>query len=239
LYKKKKIIAIIPARGGSKRLVNKNIKKLDGKPLIQWTINSALSSKLIDKVYISTDSKKIKVISNKSGLNVFFMRPSSLARDNSPTWKTVIHVLNKFKKMGEEFDYIVLLEPTSPLRGKKDIDRSIKKIIDYPEAETLISLGKISLEHPLISKKISIDGYVESYFKKIKKIHQSQQLDKAYFPYGVIYISRVNAFYKKKTFYTNKTIPYYLKRWQNYEIDDLIDFKIVEYVMKIMRKKNG
>ena len=99
MYKKKKIIAIIPARGGSKRLVNKNIKKLDGKPLIQWTINSALSSKLIDKVYISTDSKKIKVISNKSGLNVFFMRPSSLARDNSPTWKTVIHVLYKFKKM--------------------------------------------------------------------------------------------------------------------------------------------
>jgi len=235
MYKEKKIIAIIPARGGSKRLVNKNIKNLNGKPLIEWTINSALSSKLLDKIHVSTDSENIKKVSINCGLDVLFMRPSALAKDTSPTWETVIHVLEKFKKIGDEFDYVALLEPTSPLRKKKDIDESIKKIIDNSDAETLVSLGKIQLEHPLISKKLDYLNYVKPYINKIKKIHQSQQLDKAYFPYGVIYLSKVEVFYKKKTFYTNKTIPYHIDRWQNYEIDDLLDFNIIEYIMKKIR----
>lgn len=239
MYKKKKVIAIIPARAGSKRLVNKNIKICNGKPLIEWTIESALSSKLLDRIFVSTDSKKIRDISINRGLEVPFMRPSSFAKDKSPSWQAIIHALKKFKEIGEKFDYIVLLEPTSPLRKKNDIDLAIKKIVKNLNAETLISLGKIHLEHPLISKKTDSRRYVKPYINVKKKIYQSQQLDTAYFPYGVIYISDVSSFFKKKSFYTTRTMPYYIERWQNYEIDDLLDLMIVENIMKQEGRKNG
>tara|TARA_B100000902_G_scaffold8533_1_gene10693 strand:+ start:9108 stop:9827 length:720 start_codon:yes stop_codon:yes gene_type:complete len=239
MYKKKKIIAVIPARSGSKRLVNKNIKKLNGKPLVEWTIKAALSSKLIDKIFVSTDSQRIRDISTGCGLEVSFLRPSKFSKDKSPTWEAVIHALDKFKEMGEKFDYIALLEPTSPLRAKNDIDKAIKKIINNSKAETLVSLGKIYLEHPKISKKINSKKFVDPYIAVKKKIHQSQELDIAYFPYGVIYLSNVRSFYKNKTFYTSKTIPYLIERWQNYEIDDQLDFNVVENIMKKMEKKNG
>ena len=239
MYKKKKIIAIIPARGGSKRLVNKNIRNLNGKSLIEWTIASAKSSKLLDKIFVSTDSKKIRDISVRLGIDIPFMRPSELARDDSPSWMAVIHTLDEFKAIGENFDYIALLEPTSPLRKKNDIDKAIKKIIQNSKAESLISLGEIHLEHPLIAKKIHLKKHIKPYIDVKKKIHQSQQLDKAYFPYGVIYLSSTKSYYKNKSFYLNKTIPYLIDRWQNYEIDDILDFRIVENIMKNMERENG
>lgn len=239
MYKKKKIIAIIPARKGSKRLVNKNIRNLNGKSLIEWTIASAQSSKLLDKIFVSTDSKKIRNISIRLGIDIPFMRPPELARDDTPSWKAVIHTLDKFKAIGENFDYIALLEPTSPLRKKNDIDKAIKKIVQNSKAETLVSLGEIHLEHPLIAKKIYSKEYIKPYVDLKNKIHQSQQFEKAYFPYGVIYLSSISSYYKNKSFYLNKTIPYFIDRWQNYEIDDIIDLQIVDNIMKNMDKKNG
>ena len=232
LYKKKKIIAIIPARSGSKRLINKNKRLINGKPLISWTIESALSSKLLDEIFVSTDSNRIKNISIKYGLKIPFMRPSIYAKDNSPTYQAIIHTLNKFNSLGKKFDYLVLLEPTSPLRKKNDIDRAIKKIIDNNWAKALISLGKIHLEHPKNIKKINLMNLTSKYINFNK-------FEDAYFPYGVIYISKVSSYYQNKTFYTNKTIPYIIDRWQNYEIDDFLDFKIVESIMKMKRIKNG
>lgn len=232
MFKKKKIIAIIPARGGSKRLVNKNIIKVNNKRLIEFTIESALKSKLIDKIFVSTDSKKIRDISKNCGLEVPFMRPSIFAKDRSPTHEAVIHTLNEFKKIGEEFDYIALLEPTSPLRKQHDIDKAIKKLINNKDADTLVSLGKIHLEQPKIIKKLSPKRLVKPYFTY-------KFFPEAYFPYGVIYLSKVRSFYKKKTFYSNKTISYFIERWQNYEVDDLLDLKIVENILKIREKNNG
>jgi CMP-N,N'-diacetyllegionaminic acid synthase len=239
MYKKKKIIAIIPARSGSKRLVNKNIRNLNGKSLIEWTIASAKSSKLLDKIFVSTDSKKIRDIAIGQKINIPFMRPLSIAIDKSPTWELVIHALEKFRKKDEKYDYIALLEPTSPLRKKNDIDNAIKKIVNNSDAETLISLGKIQLEHPIWSKRLDFKNYVKPYFNSKKKAYQSQQLKTAYFPYGVIYLSTVKSFYKKKNFYTKKTIPYFIERWQNYEVDDILDLKIIEKIMKYRRIKNG
>ena len=237
MYKNKKIIAIIPARKGSKRLINKNIRSLNCKPLIEWTIKTALASKFLDKIFVSTDSKKIRDISINLGLEIPFMRPRNLSGDKSPTWELIIDTLDKFRKKGENFDFVALLEPTSPLRKKNDIDMAVKKIINNLSAETLVSLGKIHLEHPLIVKKISSKQFVKPYTNLKKKIFQSQELDNAYFPYGVIYISKVKSFYKKKSFYTNKSIPYFIERWQNYEIDDLLDLKIIDKIMQHMEVK--
>jgi len=237
MYKQKKIIAVIPARGGSKGLPNKNIKNMHGKPLVAWTIESAQSSKLLDRVFVSTDSKKIRDVSIDCGLETSFMRPSVFAQDSSPSWEAVIHVLDEFKKQGEEFDYIAMLEPTSPLRKKYYIDNAIRKLIDSNNTETLVSVGEVHMEHPTIVKKIDTKGLVKSYIDDSEEIYQRQQADNAYFPYGVIYLSTVESFYCQKKFYTSKTIPYFIERWQNYEIDDLLDFKIVEEIIKINEEK--
>ena len=118
-----KILAFIPARGGSKGIPNKNIKLFNGKPLIEWTINSALKSKLISKVIVSSDSKKILSISKKLGADIV-LRPKNISGDFATTESAIKHYIKNTK---ESFDTIVLLSPTSPIRKMKDIDNAIKE----------------------------------------------------------------------------------------------------------------
>ncbi len=231
MYKNKKIIGIIPARGGSKGVPGKNIKMINGKPLISWTVEAAKLSKFLDRIFVSTDSKKIRDISINLGLDVPFLRPPIFSQDNSPSWEAVVHALDEFKKINQEYDYVALLEPTSPLRKQNDIDNAIIKIINNKDAESLVSLGEIHMEHPKIVKKINSDNFVEPYIKHSEDIFQRQQMDNAYFPYGVIYLSSVISFYQNKKFYSKKTIPYFIERWQNYELDDMFDFEIIENIL--------
>ena len=203
------------------------------KPLIAWTIEQAKNSRYLDTVFVSTDSQEIASIARNSGAVIPFMRPPELALDNSPTADAIIHAIHRFGQDGKEFDYIVLLEPTSPLRNPYDIDNAIDLIIDTPDADCLVSLGAVHMEHPMIVKRIKENGYLSSYIPDAQKIHQRQQADKAYFPYGVVYISKVPAFLKNRTFYSEKTICYPIERWQNYEIDDEVDFLIVEQLIKL------
>ena len=232
MYSGKNILAIIPARGGSKGLPQKNILELNGKPLIAWTIEKALQSKLIDKIFVSTDSKEIADIAEKFGIYIPFLRPKEFAQDNSPSSEAVIHSLENFGNMGERYDYLALLEPTSPLRKKNDIDLAIKKLLDNEKVDSLVSIGEVHTEHPLIIKKMDERGFITPYISVLKTIYQRQQADKAYFPYGVIYISKTQSYIKNKTFYLEKTLSFQIDRWQNYEIDDYIDFIIVEKLLK-------
>ena len=120
-----KILAIVPARGGSKRLPGKNIKVLNGKPLIQWTIESALGIDDISRVMVSTDSQEIADIALQSGAEVPFLRPKELATDTSSSSVVIEHALNYYKSQGEIFDYVLLLQPTSPMRNKKHNEQAI------------------------------------------------------------------------------------------------------------------
>jgi len=122
MYKGKKILALIPARGGSKGLPGKNIKPLLGKPLIAWTIEQAKASKYVDRVVVSTDDDEIAEVAIRYGAEVPFLRPKELARDDSPTIDAILHALDFFSDKGERFDLLALLEPTSPLRDSEDID---------------------------------------------------------------------------------------------------------------------
>lgn len=231
MYKNKKILGIIPARGGSKGLPGKNIKPLAGVPLIGWTIKSAKQSKYFDRVVVSTDDTKIASIAKSLGGDVPFMRPKSLARDNSPSIDAIKHVIDTLKSQGEAYDYIALIEPTSPLRKDTDFDRAIAALIDRSsQADSLVSVGEVHMEHPVIVRKIK-QGYVKPYVKTLKKITRRQDLDKAYFPYGVIYLSKASSLIKTGTFYQRRTIPFMIERWQNYEIDDLYDFICIEAIM--------
>lgn len=237
MYKGKKIIALIPARGGSKGLPGKNVKPLMGKPLIAWTIEQAKESNYLDKIVVSTDDESIVEISRDYGAEVPFMRPGSIAGDKSPTIDTIMHALDFFKDRGEVFDYLALLEPTSPLRNHGDIDNAIALLIDNEhKADSLVSVGNIHLEHPSIMKIIR-DGYAKPYEFMAKRITHRQDLERVYFPYGVIYLSKVNQLLSAKTFYTEHTIPYEIERWQNYEVDDLFDFICIEAIMNYKYKE--
>lgn len=230
MYEGRKILGLIPARGGSKRLPGKNIKMLLGKPLISWTIEQAIASLYLDKVIVSTEDKRIADIARQSGADVPFLRPMEYATDTASSTEVILHALDFMCEKGEIYDYIALLEPTSPLRRKKDIDKGIEKLIKTSDSDSLVSVGKIHLEHPMITKKVQ-NGSVIPYMADLPVIYQSQQADKAYFPYGVLYLSKVEAFRKSGTFYADNVTPLFIERWQNYEIDDSVDFMIVEKIM--------
>lgn len=228
------ILAIIPARGGSKGLQRKNILPLAGKPLIAWTIEQAKQSKYIGKVVVSTEDHEIAEISKKYGAEVPFFRPVDLATDESKTIDVIFHALDWFEKNGKMFDILILLEPTSPLRDNNDLDNAIELFIqNIKNCDSLVSVGEVHLENPYIMKVIEKD-YVKPFIETENSFNQRQQLPKTYFPYGVIYLSKVGALRKHKKFYQDKTIPYFIKRWQNYEIDDLYDFICIESILKKM-----
>lgn len=230
MSKRPSVLAIIPARGGSRGIPRKNVRLLCGKPLIAYTIETALSSKLIDRVVVSTEDEEIAGISKEYGAEVI-KRPEELARDDSPTIDVVMHVLNWFEEKNEYFDIVVLLEPTSPLRKENDLDSAVRLFIqNIDEADSLISLGEIHLENPHIVKTVE-GGVVKPLIGTTRRFYQRQQLPKAYFPYGVVYMSKAETLKKYRTFYQERTIPYLIERWQNYEIDDVCDLICVEAIL--------
>ena len=226
----KKILALIPARGGSKGLPRKNIKPLLGKPLIAWTVEQAKNSKYIDKVVVSTDDEEIAEISKKYGAEVPFLRPKELARDDSPTIDAIIHAINWFEERGEFFDILILLQPTSPLRTTEDIDNAIELFLNNKDALSLISVKEN--EHPPfwsleIENKFLKPLFGEEYFKK-----RRQELPKSYMPNGAIFISYVDILKKYKTFYTPKTIAYIMPPERSIDIDNEFDFLLAEFILK-------
>ena len=233
MYKNRRILAVITARGGSKGLPGKNIRPLLGKPLIAWSIEQAMNAKYIDKIVVSTESPRIASIARRYGADAPFLRPKRLATDAAKSVDVIFHAVEYFEKKQEIFDYLVLLEPTSPLRNNYDLDDAIKKLINGSKVyDALVSVGEIKLENPYIAKLVA-NGHVQPLIKEqAKRFFRRQQLPKAFFPYGVIYASKIAALKKNKTFYHERTAPYFIERWQNYEIDDIYDFICVEAVLK-------
>lgn len=237
MYKEKTILAVVTARGGSKGLPGKNIRPLNGKPLIAWTIEQIHRSELIDHLVVSTDSSEIARVCETYGAKVPELRPDYLATDEASSMDVLEYVLNNEEKSGHVYDYIILLEPTSPLRKKGDLDHIIQLAVNHPERDGVISVGKVQLEHPMIVKKVSEDGVIIPYISEISVAYQRQQHDEALFPYGVGYLIKTSVFKKEHKIYTSNILPYYVERWQNYEIDDIYDFKCIETIMHMEEDK--
>lgn len=231
MYKDKSVLAVIPARSGSKGIPGKNVKPLCGKPLIAWSIEAGLESKCVDEVMVTTDGREIADVAKRYGASVPFLRPQELASDTSPTFDAVKHVIDSYKaKFKRQFDYVVLLEPTSPLREADDIDGMIRRLVDVLEYDAIISIGEVS-EHPSILKRIE-NGTLVPFCKELKTSTRRQDNEPAYFPYGVAYIAKTTALLAEQTFYCRKSLYYKIKRYQCYEIDDIYDFLAVENVMQ-------
>lgn len=228
----KTVLAIIPARGGSKGLPGKNIRDLCGKPLIAWSIEKAKKSKYLDVVLVTTDSSEIAGIARHYGADVPFLRPADLASDHTSTYDVIRHALLHYcAAEGREFDYTVLLEPTSPLREDDDIDRMLEALVSHAdEFDAIVSLGKVT-EHPSIMKRL-VGDRMEPFCPELEQTTRRQDSAPAYFPFGVAYIAKTNALLEENTFYTRRCKHFLIKRYQNYEIDDIYDFLCVESVMK-------
>lgn len=233
MYKNKTFLAIIPARGGSKGLPGKNIKELCGKPLIAWSIESGLKSKYLDEVVVSTDSQNIADIAKSYNASVPFLRPDILASDTATSFEAVKHTIDFYKnELKKEYDYIVLLEPTSPLREDDDIDKMIEKIIiNESDFDSIVSIGEAH-EHPSIMKKVINKRFLAPYCESLEMKTRRQDNDIAYFPYGVAYIVKTKSLFKEETFYTKRNAFYEIMRYQCYEIDDIYDFLAIENIMK-------
>jgi CMP-N,N'-diacetyllegionaminic acid synthase len=226
-----KVLGFIPARGGSKGVYKKNIRIVNGKPLIAYSIEHALKSKHLDRVVVSTNDAEIADVSQRYGAMVI-PRPAKFSGDKSPTYDAVIHAIDWLKARDETYDVVAVIEPTSPLRKPGDLDAAITFFLKHIKtADSLVSLGEIHLENPYIAKKVE-RGYVKPLIPMKQSFSQRQQLPPVYFPYGVIYLSKIESLIKYKTFYQKRTIPYYIERWQNYEVDDFYDYLCVDRIAK-------
>ncbi len=219
MFGEKKVLAIIPARGGSKRLPQKNILDLNGKPLIAWTIESALQSKYIDKVIVSTDSLAIKKISEKYGAEVPFIRPESLSTDIASSIDVIKHALSFYHN---KFDYVVLLQPTSPLRIFSDIDSAFELITK--EVKAVVSVCET--EHsPLWSNTLDANLSMRNFIRDELKNKRSQDLPVYYRLNGAIYIAEVNYFYQNNGFFGENTKAYIMPQERSVDIDTELDFE--------------
>jgi len=222
------MIAIIPARGGSKGLPGKNIKNLLGKPMIAYTIEEALKSGYITDVIISTDCKEIEKIAIEYGAKSFFLRPDYLATDNTKAIDTYLYTVDKLNK---EFDFkiadFIVLQPTSPLRIVNDIDNAIK-IFKDKKADSVISYTE---EHHPIGwhKYITDDGKFENIFEE--KLLNRQEIKPSYFPNGAIFIFKYDLI-KQNQYYSDNSYSYIMPRFRSIDVDTIEDFKYIEFLMQ-------
>ena len=229
----KSVLAIIPARGGSKGLPGKNLKELCGKPLIAWSIEAGLGSQYIDEVMVTTDSDEIAKVSRESGASVPFLRPAELASDTATSIDVVKHVIDCYEReLHKKFDYIVLLEPTSPLREREDINKSIELLFANPSATSIVGISKTESQNPAFLVKKSERGFIVGYEDQKMKVLRRQDIGEVYFFEGSVYVSRTDILLMKNTFYHEHTLGYEFPKWKSLEIDDLDDFVMVEALMK-------
>lgn len=227
---KKTILAIIPARGGSKRLPGKNILPLAGKPMINWSIEAAKSVASIARVVISTDCEIIANTAKAAGANVPFLRPAGLSSDTSSSVDVVRHALEYFKDIGENFDYVLLLQPTSPLRTSADIQGAID-LLNVKYADSVISVCEC--EHsPLWSNTLDDSLSLENFIPESVKNTRSQDLPQYYRLNGAIYLTKVEQFLQEGVLMSGNSVAYIMDSESSVDIDTKLDFMIAETILR-------
>lgn len=229
------MLAIIPARGGSKGLPGKNIRLLDGKPLIAHTIEAALASKKITKIIISTDDESIAAVCRDYDVEIPFMRPKELAGDNSLIVETYLYTLKRInEEQGTDFDSIIALLPTCPLRTGEDIDKAVE-IFEHKNADSVISFYEAP--HPVQwYRTIDDNGVLRALLPEGDRLANRQEEKKSYLPNGAIYIFKVELLQQHK-YYSDRTYPYVMPAERSIDIDTQFDFDLAECL--IQKRKGG
>ena len=214
-------VAIIPARSGSKRLKNKNLKLLGKKPLICWTIDNALRSASVDRVIVTTNCPDIKKVAQAAGAELPFIRPQSLAQDDSTTTDVIMHAAENLAL--EDDDLVSILQPTSPFRTAHHIDEAFA-LLHSKDAEGIVSITTPK-HHPLWSNTLPEDGCMQDFIKPSFLNRRSQDLPQYFSLNGAIFLYKVGAFYREKgIFYSSKVFGYEMSLDHSIDIDDKYDF---------------
>jgi len=234
MLKKNNVLALIPARKGSKGLPGKNWRSIAGKPLIQWTIDQALKSQRINDVIVSTNSPDVVQICEDLNVEVD-RRIEELSGDEVPISDVIIDILQKKRK--RKYNYVILLQPTSPIRATGDIDRCISVVTQDPAGCTCVSVSEVpTWMSPPFCKIIKSGKFCEStvFYKNDQRniVGRQQVQTKYYYPNGSIYISEVSSFLRHRTFYQDTTIPFVMEKWKSIDIDDLFDFTCAESILQ-------
>ena len=226
-----KILGLIPARGGSKGVPRKNIKLLHKKPLIEYSIESALKCNLIDKVVVSTDDKEIAAISVAAGADVPFMRPEELSTDQAPSIGLVIHALNYFREKGENFDAVCLLQPTVPYRSSEDLKSAIEKF-QNGNFDSLVTVREVPhIYNPYWTfQEDDKTGTIRKVISDPQLIVRRQELPTIYHRDGSVYVSSSDAILNKHSLYGSATGFYVMTSSPNVNIDTMEDWEIAEKV---------
>ena len=226
MYKNRTFLGIIPARGGSKRLPRKNVLNLSGKPLISWTIEAGLRSRYIDKLVVSSEDEEILGVAAQHRVETL-TRPDELADDRSSSFDTIKHTLDN----SEEYDYIILLQATSPLRNQEHIDKAIE-LLEEKNADAIISVCETD-HNPLWYNTIDDSLSMKEFLKDHVLNKRSQDLEKYYELNGAIYICKVSKLLEEKGFFLKDNIyAFKMDRESSIDIDEKIDFKIAEALIE-------
>lgn len=226
-------IAIIPARGGSKRLPNKNILPLENKPLINWTVEAALKTNLFDMVLVSTDSQSIADIAKAAGAAVPFLRPSELASDTSTTNDVIKHMVEWIEQKYSPVARITLLQPTSPLRNARNIIEAMA-LYEEKKADAIISVCEI--DHPIqycnrLPENQGMKGFIS-----VNDNRRSQDLEPFYRLNGAIYIFDRRFVGSLTSIYSENSFAYIMNKFQSVDIDDEFDFMLAALLLSDKKK---
>ena len=228
-------IAIIPARSGSKGLKDKNIKPLNGKPLIAYTIEAAKRSNLFDEIFVSTDSNEYARIAKDYGASVPFLRSNELSSDTTSSWDVVRDAILNYKKIGKEFDTVALLQPTSPLRKSEDIINGYN-IMQKKDAKAIVSVCEVD-HSPLWCNTLPEDNSLENFLNQDFINAPRQSLPTYYRINGAIYIVNCKYLMSTDNIYNKSCYAVVMPKEISIDIDDAIDFKIAEALISNESKK--
>jgi N-acylneuraminate cytidylyltransferase/CMP-N,N'-diacetyllegionaminic acid synthase len=224
------VLAVILARGGSKRLPDKNVRLLNGKPLIAWSIETAKNCPTVVATLVSTDSPEIALLARQFGAETPFLRPAELADDAATSEDAVLHALDWLARQGRHFDAVVLIEPTSPLRHSQDLPKILSKLeTHWHEADAVVAVGEVQLEKPQVMKHRDAQDFLTPWL-----LQQHAERGVAWFPYGGLYAIKTEALHVHRSFYPPRLLGHTVQPWQHFEVDSLCDFLCVEAVLTHM-----
>ncbi|MCG3670041.1 acylneuraminate cytidylyltransferase family protein [Aliarcobacter butzleri] len=226
-----KILAIVPSRCGSKGFPGKNIAKIGNQTLLELAVKVGLDCKAVNDVYVSTDCKEYEDIALNAGSKSLGLRPEEFATDSAKSIDVVIDLINRLK---EKYDYLVLLQPTAPIREPQDIENMLNLIKDK-NVDACVSVTQFEEPHPFKLKKIDSDGYIKSFIDGTTSEVPRQSLPKAYALNGAIYITKIETILNEKTFLPTKTVPYVMNI--NINIDSEEDFIFLEAMVQKKKVK--
>jgi CMP-N-acetylneuraminic acid synthetase len=226
-----RVLGLIPARGGSKGVSRKNIKLLCGKPLLYYTVKSALASQKLDRVILSTEDEEIAQVGRECGLEVPFLRPPELAQDDTPTLPVAQHAVRWMEENGERFDALCLLQPTSPLRRAEDIDACVE-LLETTNADAVATVLPVPAEHnPHWVYFWGEDGFLRLSTGEAEPIPRRQELPAAYHREGSVYIVRRDVLMVGGSFYGARFVGHEISFERSVNIDGLEDWERAESVL--------